>query len=405
MQFLEAVKIALESLRVNRLRSVLTLLGVVIGVTTVITVVAFISGMNNYVEGEVLDLGVDVFYITRTPDIIRSEDELIAVRQRKNLTRDDADAVRDICAACQAVGVQRSAGALVKHRADEINATVRGISPEIHTVLGEGLDAGREITDYDVRHSRRVAVIGADIVENLYPVVDPLGRAISVNGREFEVVGVGEARGAILGISRDSWVAIPITAFEKMFGARGSVSINVKSGGEANVETAQDQARMVLRTRRQVSYAEDDDFTIQSNDTFLEIWSEISRVIFAVTVSIASISLVVGGIVVMNIMLVSVTERTREIGVRKAIGARRRDVQLQFLVESATLTLVGGLLGIGLAAVVAGAVSRLTGFPAIIEPWAVALGLGVSASVGLFFGIWPARKAASLDPIAALRQE
>ena len=405
MQFLEAVKIALESLRVNRLRSVLTLLGVVIGVTTVITVVAFISGMNNYVEGEVLDLGVDVFYITRTPDIIRSEDELIAVRRRKNLTRDDADAVRDICSACQAVGVQRNAGALVKHRADEISATLRGISPEIHTVLAEDLEAGREITDYDVRQSRRVAVVGADIVENLYPVVDPLGRTISVNGREFEVVGIGAARGAILGISRDNWVAIPITAFEKMFGARGSVSINVKSGGEANVETAQDQARMVLRTRRQVGYADDDDFTIQSNDTFLDLWSEISRVIFAVTVSIASISLVVGGIVVMNIMLVSVTERTREIGVRKAIGARRRDIQLQFLVESATLTLVGGLLGIGLAAVVAGAVSRLTGFPAIIEPWAVALGVSVSTGVGLFFGIWPARKAASLDPIAALRQE
>jgi putative ABC transport system permease protein len=406
MQFREAIKIALDSLRVNRLRSVLTLLGVVIGVMTVITVVAFISGMNAYVEGEILTLGADVFYITRTPEIILSEDEWIRVRQRKNLLLDDAHAVRQHCTSCQAVGARRNAGARAKYGSEEIpNVQIRGLTPEVPEILGEELDAGREVTDYDVRQSRRVAVVGADIVENLFPLVDPLGKRVSVNGREFEIVGIGETVGPVLGQSRDNWIAIPISSFEKMWGSRGSVTVLAKAGGEESIESAQDEARAVLRVRRHVPFGDDDDFSIQTNDTFRDLWASLSQTFFAVTIAIASISLVVGGIVVMNIMLVSVTERTREIGVRKAIGARKVDILMQVLIESATLTGIGGVIGVALAAILATSVSSVTGFPAVIQAWSVLLGLGVSTIVGLFFGIWPARKAAALDPIAALRSE
>jgi putative ABC transport system permease protein len=405
MQFGEAIRIALESLRVNRLRSVLTLLGVVIGVMTVITVISFISGLNSFIEAEIFNLGADIFTVTRTPGVVLDPDEWGRIRQRKNLFLDDAEAIREYCSSCRALGVRQQTTTLVKYGAEEMLAGIRGLTPEIPAILGEEIAAGREITDYDVRQSRRVAVIGADIVENLYPFVDPIGKKISVRGREFDIVGIGEPLGPILGRSRDGWVAIPITSFQKMWGARRSVTIYVKADGEENIEEAQDQARMVLRTRRHVAYNVDDDFALQTNDTFLELWGNVSQTFFAVTVAIASISLVVGGIVVMNIMLVSVTERTREIGIRKAIGARRIDILLQFLVESATVTLVGGVLGIGLAFLISTGVSTLTGFPSTIQLWSILLGLAVSTGVGLFFGIWPARKAATLDPIAALRQE
>ena len=406
MNLREAVWIALSSLRVNRLRSVLTLLGIVIGVMMVITVISFISGLNNFVAEEVFNLGADVFVINRTPAVAINEEDWIAARKRKNLYLEDAEAVRDLCTECTAVGAQLTAGARVKSGREFVDGTqIKGLTPEIPAILGENLASGRAINDYDVRHSRFVSVIGTDIVDNLFPFVDPIGKKLRVNGREFEIVGIGEKLGSIVGQSRDNWVQIPITVHQRMWGARRSVRIYGKANGEQNVEAAQDQARMVLRTRRHVAYNADDDFSIVTNDTFLELWANISQVFFAVTVAIASISLVVGGIVVMNIMLVSVTERTREIGIRKATGARRVDIMLQFLVESATLSLVGGVIGVLLAVVIATAVSAATELPSSIEWWAVLLGLTVSTTVGLFFGIWPARKAANLDPIAALRYE
>ena len=407
MNFREAVWIALSSLRVNRLRSVLTLLGIVIGVMTVITVISFISGLNGFVAEEVFNLGADVFVVNRTPNVVINEEDWIAARKRKNLYLEDADAIRDLCTKCAAVGAQLTAGARVKSGREFIDGStqIKGLTPEIPAILGEDLATGRSITDYDVRHHRLVAVIGTDIVDNLFPFVDPIGKRLTVNGRNFEIVGIGEKLGSLVGQSRDNWVQIPITAFQRMWGARRSVRIFAKANGDENIEAAADQARMVLRTRRHVAYNADDDFSIATNDTFLELWANISQVFFAVTVAIASISLVVGGIVVMNIMLVSVTERTREIGIRKATGARRIDIMLQFLVESATLALVGGVIGVMLAIVIATSVSAATELPSSIEWWSVLLGLTVSTSVGLFFGIWPAKKAANLDPITALRYE
>ena len=406
MNFREAVSIAMESLQVNRLRSALTLLGIVIGVMTVIVVISFISGLNSFVADEVFDLGGDVFIINRTPNIVIDPDEWNTIRQRKNLLLVDVNAVREYCTDCLAVGARLASTAQVKYGREFLLTTqVRGITPEVPEILAENLEAGRTITDYDVRHSVRITVVGADVVDNLFPFVDPIGKTLLVNNREFEIVGVGEREGSLMGQSRDNWVAIPITSFQRMWGARRSVRIYAKANGEERIESAADQARMILRVRRHVDFADDDDFAISTNETFLQIWANISRTFFAVTVAIASISLVVGGIVVMNIMLVSVTERTREIGIRKATGARRADILHQFLIESATLALVGGVVGVVLAIAIATGVSALTGLPSAIEWWTILLGIVVSTSVGLFFGIWPAMKAARLDPIAALRHE
>ena len=336
----EAISIALESLRVNRLRSALTLLGIVIGVMTVIVVISFISGLNTFVTDEVFDLGGDVFIINRTPDIVIDPDDWNTIRQRKNLLLDDANAVREGCTACQAVGARLTSTAQVKYGREFLSTTqVKGITPEVPEILVENLEAGRYVTDYDVRHSGRVSVVGADVVDNLFPFVDPVGKTLRINNRQFEIVGVGERQGSLMGRSRDNWVVIPITSFQRMWGARRSVQIYAKADSEESIRPATDQARTILRVRRHVAYGDDDDFAISTNETFLELWANISRTFFAVTVAIASISLLVGGIVVMNIMLVSVTERTREIGIRKATGARRVDILRQFLIESATLSM------------------------------------------------------------------
>jgi putative ABC transport system permease protein len=405
MNFLEAIRISLESLRVNRLRSVLTLLGIVIGVMTVITVVAFISGLNLFVAEEVFNLGADVFVINRTPDIILNPDDLDQIRRRRNLLLADVDAVREACTRCRAVGAQLNSSAQVKYKREFAQTQIRGRTAEVAEINAEEIEAGRPIGPIDVAQGRAVAVIGADVADLLFPLVDPLGRRFTINNREFEVVGVGARLGSLMGSSRDTWVDIPITSFQKIWGSRQSVRILAKAESEAAIEPASDQARAILRARRHVSVADEDDFALFTNDMFLELWASISQTFFAVTIAISSISLVVGGIVVMNIMLVSVTERTREIGVRKALGARRSDVLAQFLIESATLALVGGVVGVLLAVGVATGLSSLTGFPAAIRWWSILLGLVVSTGVGLFFGIWPAKKAASLDPIEALRHE
>jgi putative ABC transport system permease protein len=261
------------------------------------------------------------------------------------------------------------------------------------------------MTAYDVDHARNVCIIGSDIADTLFPYVDPIGKSLVIDDRTFEVIGIGTKQGSVLGQSRDNWALIPLTMHQKMYGARRSVTIYAKALDEKHLDAAESEIRLMLRGRRHLSYNMKDDFSLNTNDNFLQIWANISRAFFAVTIGIASISLLVGGIVVMNIMLVSVTERTREIGIRKATGARRNDILIQFLVESATLALVGGIVGVLLGSSIAMAISSLSPLPASIKWWAVALGLGVSTTVGLFFGIYPATKAANLDPIVALRYE
>src|SRR5215471_8196391 len=405
MNFAEAIYIALSSLRANRLRSLLTLLGIVIGVMAVIAVVSIISGLNDYVANKIFNLGPDVVTVSRTSPVISSFEDWVENQKRKNLYLDDMDAIQSTCSDCKFVGAAVNARGRVKFGREYVESQIQGNTAHVPTILGTELDGGRFFTEYDVDHARNVCVIGSDVVDNLFPFVDPIGKTLTLDDRPFEVIGVGTKQGAVLGQSRDNWVTIPLSIHQKMYGARRSVTIYAKALDEKHLQAVESQLRLTLRARRHIAYKSKDDFALNTNDNFLQIWANISRAFFAVTIGIASISLVVGGIVVMNIMLVSVTERTREIGIRKATGARRHDILVQFLVESATLAMVGGIIGILLGGSIALAISYFTPLPASIKWWAVALGLTVSTTVGLFFGIYPATKAANLDPIVALRYE
>jgi putative ABC transport system permease protein len=405
MNFAEAILIALSSLRANRLRSLLTLLGIVIGVMAVIAVVSIISGLNDYVATKIFNLGPDVLTVSRMAPVITSFDDWVENQKRKYLYLPDMDAVVAACSNCKAVGASVDSRGQVKFGREYVDSQIQGYTADTATILGTDLDGGRLISQYDVDHARNVCVIGSDVVDTLFPNVDAIGKTLTIDDRPFEVVGIGIKQGSVLGQSRDNWVIVPLTVHQKMYGARRSITIYAKALDEKHVPAAESEIRLALRARRHVAYNANDDFALNTNDNFLQIWANISQTFFAVTIGIASISLIVGGIVVMNIMLVSVTERTREIGIRKAAGARRHDILIQFLVESATLAMVGGIIGILLGASIAVSVAYLTPLPASIKWWAVALGLGVSTSVGLFFGIYPATKAANLDPIVALRYE
>src|SRR5437762_661436 len=405
MSFVEAVWMALSSLRANRLRSLLTLLGIVVGVMAVIAVVSIISGLNDYVAGKIFTLGPDVVTIRRTAPVITSLDDFVENQKRKYLYLPDMEAIQAACADCKAVGASVGGRGRLKFGREYVDSDVSGYTAEVSAILGKELSGGRFLTAYDVDHARNVCVIGSDVVDNLFPFVDPIGKTLVIDDRSFEVIGVGIKQGSVLGQAQDNWAMIPLTVHQKMYGARRSINIYAKALDEKHLDAATSEIRLTLRGRHHLAYNTKDDFSLNTNDNFLQIWSNISQTFFAVTIGIASISLLVGGIVVMNIMLVSVTERTREIGIRKASGARRHDILIQFLVESATLALVGGLLGVLFGSSIALAISWLTPLPASIKWWAIALGLTVSTSTGLFFGIYPATKAANLDPIVALRHE
>jgi putative ABC transport system permease protein len=408
MNHLEAIRVALQSLWANKLRSVLTLLGVVIGIASVIAVVTFVSGINDYVAKKIFNLGADVFIVQKTSAVETNPDRFLEQEKRKNLGMDEYEAVKEACQHCDYVGAQMSSTGKVKRNEQSIeNTNVQGITPSMATILDTDLSSGRMLNETDMDNHLQVAVVGTDIVDHLLPGIDPLGQEVRVDGWTYQVIGVGKKKGKTLGQSADNYVMIPITVFLKKYGSHNN-SIEVwgkASATGAPLNQAIDEARVALRARRHDSPGKDDSFEIETNASLLSIWGNLSNTFFMATIGIAAVSLVVGGIVIMNIMLVSVTERTREIGIRKALGARRDDVLLQFLIESVILALLGGAIGVLSGISLAEIVTALIGMPSSIKLWAVAAALFVAASVGVFFGVYPARKAARLDPIVALRFE
>jgi putative ABC transport system permease protein len=407
MNLSEAVAISTASLWAHKLRSVLTLIGVVIGVAAVIAVVSLINGANQYVATRVFRLGADVFGLSKQPSIITNVDDFLEFQKRKKLTYDDYEAVRDLCKSCKGVGASLGGRIEAKSGTNSLKDTnLRAWTPQMAELYDVDLVEGRHITETDLSSAAPVCVIGMDLVENLLPGLDPVGKEIRWNNVPCEIIGVGTKEGSSLGTSLDNWIILPLSTYNKEYGnQQNSLRVTARAGSAAKIQETVDEVRQIMRGRHHLDYGAKDDFAIETSDSFLSLWKSISGSFFVVMIAIASISLVVGGIVIMNIMLVSVTERTREIGVRKALGARRSDILLQFLIESSTISLIGGALGVFFGVLTAKAVSWIFPLPSAVQLWSVIGGLIMALSVGLFFGTYPASKAAKLDPVEALRSE
>jgi putative ABC transport system permease protein len=409
MRFLEALRISIAAILAHKLRSFLTLLGVIFGVATVIVVVSLIEGFNKYVDEKIANIGTNAFSIQQysIEDFASLEAYDQARRRNKEVRYADLGALRErSSAAIQAVGGQEQEMCEVRY-ADEVvyGVSLLALTANMNEIQNRTIETGRSFTPTEEETGRPVCFIGADIAERLFPTRSPIGQRIRIDGRPFEVIGVAEATGSVFGQSRDKYVSIPLTTFMNIYGNRRSIQIFVSSSSPSNYDEAIDEARVIMRTRRRLGPSEKDNFGIITPTAVNNLREKIFGTIQLVAIGVTSIALVVGGIVIMNIMLVSVTERTKEIGLRKSLGARRRDILSQFLAESTTLSLVGGGLGVVLAQLLAKLVATLTPIPTALPLVAVAVALFVSGSVGLVAGVYPAWRASRLDPIVALRSE
>jgi putative ABC transport system permease protein len=402
----EPIGVALETLRAHKMRSFLMLLGIILSVSTLIVVVALISGVNRYISERVANLGSNVFLLTRFPLITDVEEFVKANRRNKKVTWEDYEALSATMKLPLRLGVELRTGGKIRMGSQSLeDCNIRGVTANMGEIdVVEPAD-GRYISDGDDQSRALVTMIGRDVADKLFPNVDAIGHEVLIDGRPFQVVGIAKPIGSVLGQSQDNFAYIPIQTYFKMYGAYDGIWINIQARGADWMDRTQEEARVLMRARRHIPFNEKDNFGILDSATLMNLWKNLTGVIATGMVGVVSVFLVIGGVVIMNVMLATVTERTREIGIRKALGARPGDIMLQFLIEATVMTAIGGAIGVILAYAIAGLAKVATSVPMNVPFSAVVLAEVISAAVGVFFGVYPAKKAAALQPIEALRQE
>jgi putative ABC transport system permease protein len=402
----EPTLIALETLRAHKLRSFLTLLGVILSVSTLIVVVSMIEGANHYVADKVANFGANVFLVEKFPLVTSAEQFVKLSRTNKDITWEDFEYLRDNMRMAKAVGLETRRTGKVKYKTESIDdAGIRGVTANIGDMDVEEPALGRYISDADNEHRANVTLIGDDVAKRFFSGVQPLGRSIYIDGASYEVIGVAKPMGSAFGQSQDNFVYVPIQTYRKVYGPNQSGAINVQAWGPELMQPAEDEARMLMRAIRHLNQKQDDNFGIREPSAIMELFSNVTSTLANGSIGVVSLFLVIGGIVIMNIMLASVTERTREIGVRKSLGATRRDLLLQFLIESGVMAAIGGAIGVLAAAVLTALIGSFTPLPTSLPIRWVVIALFVATGIGVLFGVYPAYKAGKLDPIEALRFE
>jgi putative ABC transport system permease protein len=394
-----------SALGANKLKTSLTMLGLTMGVATLITVMTLVQGANVYVEQKIANLGTNVFQISKTPFAVTDFNVFVKAAKYKNIEIEDVRAIEEKCSACQEVGASVTAPVRARYGGKEVqDVNLSGLTANMATIDTRTVELGRYFTPSEADHRAAVCLIGDTLVQQLFGGADPLGETIRIGSDEFRIIGTMEKIGSVLGQDQDNFVMVPLSLYLSMKGLHTSLTVNVKTSAE-KFEEAQGQVQQVLRARHKLVPGADNDFFIGTKESYMALWRSISGAFFAVFILVSAISVIVGGIVIMNVMLVSVTARRREIGVRRAVGATRLDILRQFIAESVVQCLAGGTVGITLGFLVALALRTYTPFPASVQAWVALLGVLLSSATGLFFGIYPALRASRLDPILALRSD